>query len=435
MDPSGFNHPHEALVDAREAARILGVKVATLYSYASRHWVRSFPSGRHREKRYLRDDLERLRHRADARLGHEAVAAGALRWGEPVLSSALTEIRPDGPLYRGHPALELARTSRFEAVAELLWTGTLPATLPVWTRPRRLPRRLPRAAGSPTDALLAGLAAVRLARLQTPEAGASVRRSPRRADRPDATDASLRLLTEPSPPELVWTMVGLLAGACGRRPADALAAPDVATGVQRALGAPARGRRLLESALVACADHELNVSSFAARVAASTGADLEACLLAALAAFSGPRHGAESMRVQALVAEAGRPEHARSTLLARVRRGEALPGFGHRLYPEGDPRGPLLLSLATRQPRPGRALATLEALVSEAARLGLGVPNLDVGLLAIAHALRLQPWAGQVLFCMGRSAGWIAHVAEQRTSGELLRPRARYVGPRAPAPR
>jgi citrate synthase len=224
--------------------------------------------------------------------------------------------------------------------------------------------------------------------------------------------------------------VALVAAACGRRPADALAAPDVATGVQRALGAPPRGRRLLESALVASADHELNVSSFAARVAASTGADLEACLLAALAAFSGPRHGAESMRVQALLTEAGRPERARSTLLARVRRGEALPGFGHRLYAEGDPRGPLLLSLAARQPRPGRALETLEALVFEAARLGLGVPNLDVGLLGVAHALRLQPWAGQVLFCIGRSAGWIAHVAEQRTSGELLRPRARYVGPR-----
>jgi len=179
---------------------------------------------------------------------------------------------------------------------------------------------------------------------------------------------------------------------------------------------------------VACADHELNVSSFAARVAASTGADLEACLLAALAAFSGPRHGAESVRVQALVAEAGRPERARSTLLARMRRGEALPGFGHRLYPAGDPRGPLLLSLSSRQPRPARALATLEALVSEATRLGIGAPNLDVGLLAVAHALHLEPWAGQVLFCIGRSAGWIAHVAE------LLRPRARYVGPRAPGP-
>src|SRR6516164_4951348 len=142
MDPSGFNNPHEALVDAREAARILGVKVATLYSYASRHWVRSFPSGRHREKRYLREDLESLRHRADARLGHEAVAAGALRWGEPVLSSALTEIRPDGPWYRGHPALGLARTVRFEAVAELLWTGDLPSRPPAWPHAHVLPLRV-----------------------------------------------------------------------------------------------------------------------------------------------------------------------------------------------------------------------------------------------------------------------------------------------------
>src|SRR5690242_17228360 len=153
MDPSGFDNPPEVLVDANEAARILGVKVATLYSYASRRWVRSFPSGLHREKRYLRDDLERLRHLADARLGHEAVAAGALRWGEPVLSSALTEIRPDGPWYRGHAVLQLARTARFEAVAELLWTGTLPTSPPAWIPPRPLLSGVSRAAWSPIDAL------------------------------------------------------------------------------------------------------------------------------------------------------------------------------------------------------------------------------------------------------------------------------------------
>jgi len=395
-------------VDAREAARILGVKVATLYSYASRHRVRSFPSGVHREKRYLRDDVERLRHRADARLGHEAVAAGALRWGEPVLSSALTEIRPDGPWYRGHAVLKLARTTPFEAVAELLWTGTLPASPPAWARPRALLATVPRAAGSPIDALIAGLAAVRLARRRVHEATGATGRG---RGRPRGGLASAGPLTEPAPAELVWTLVGLVAAACGRRAADVLAAQTVAGGVQRALGAPVRGARLLEAALVASADHELNVSSFAARVTASTGADVEACLLAALAAFSGPRHGAEGMRVEALVAETGRPERARSTLLARMRRGEALPGFGHRLYPAGDPRGPFLLSLALRQGRPARPLATLQALVAEAARLDLGVPNLDVGLLAVAHALRLQPWAGQVL------------------SGDLLRPRARYVGP------
>ncbi|HEY1419015.1 MAG TPA: citrate/2-methylcitrate synthase, partial [Myxococcaceae bacterium] len=91
----------------------------------------------------------------------------------------------------------------------------------------------------------------------------------------------------------------------------------------------------------------------------------------------------------------------------------------------------VLLELASTHPRPTLPLATLQALVAEAARLLLGAPTLDVGLLAVAHALRLPPWSGQVLFCVGRSAGWIAHVAEQRRSGELLRPRARYVGPRA----
>jgi citrate synthase len=428
MDPSGFDNPPESLVDAAEAARILGVKVATLYSYASRRWVRSFPSGRHREKRYLRDDLERLRHRADARLGHEAVAAGALRWGEPVLSSAVTEIRPEGPCYRGHPAVELARTSRFEAVAELLWTGTLPPLGTAWRHRRSLPAGVPRGPANPVDALLAGLSAVRLARHRAREARGA--RRTRRAGRNGSVAGQLPS-AEPTPEELVWTMVGLVAAACGPSAAQALAAADVASGVRRALGARGRDTRLLDATLVLCADHELNASSFAARVAASTGADLEACVLAALATFSGPRHGAESMRVQALVAEAERPARARSTLLARVRRGEPLPGFGHRLYPAGDPRGTALLELASRHPRPPLPLATLQALVAEATRLGLGAPTLDVGLLAVAHALRLPPWSGQVLFCVGRSAGWIAHVAEQRGSGELLRPRARYVGPRA----
>jgi len=408
MDPSGFDNPHDMLVDAGLAARMLGVKVATLYSYASRGRVRAFPSGRHRRKRYLRADLERLRSRADARLGHEAAAAGALRWGEPVLSSALTEIRPDGPSYRGHRVVDLARTARFESVAELLWTGTLPLHPTAWARPRPSSLRPRRAGqGNPIDALLTGLASARLARHHGPKG-------------------------EPRAGEVVWTLVGLVATASGARAAHALAAPDVASGLQRALGASPRSVALIGPTLVLCADHELNASSFAARVAASTGADLEACILAALATFSGPRHGAESLRVQALVAEAARPERARPALLARLRRGEVLPGFGHPLYPSGDPRGAVLVSLASRQARPSRSLSTLLALVSEAERLKLGRPTVDVGLLAVAHALRLPPWAGQVLFCVGRSAGWIAHATEQRSSGELLRPRARYVGPPAP---
>src|SRR4051812_25702802 len=99
MDQSGFDNPSE-LLSASAAAKLLDVKVDTLYSYVSRGLIRAVAGERHRERRYLRSGLERLRTRAEARKGHTAVAAGALRWGEPVLDSSITEIREDGPSYR-----------------------------------------------------------------------------------------------------------------------------------------------------------------------------------------------------------------------------------------------------------------------------------------------------------------------------------------------
>ncbi len=218
MDPPGFDNPHDGLVDATGAARILGVKVATLYSYASRGRVRAFPSGRHREKRYLRADLERLRHRADARLGHEAVAAGALRWGEPVLSSALTEIRPDGPCYRGHRVVDLARTApgsrRWQSCCGREGCPTHPGD---WPRPRVVPA-CPRARPGQPD---------------------------RRAPRPSSPRCA-------SPGAAVPGASRRRGSWCGRwwawwprrpdpRPADVLAAPDVAAG--RAAGAPGAAAR------------------------------------------------------------------------------------------------------------------------------------------------------------------------------------------------
>jgi len=117
-----------AYLSAAEAASFLGVKLATLYAYASRGLVQSVPGpGPSRERHYSRADLARLKARHDARAGHAAVAAGALDWGEPVLESSITRIGVEGPVYRGHAAVALASASlRFEQVAELLWTGTLP---------------------------------------------------------------------------------------------------------------------------------------------------------------------------------------------------------------------------------------------------------------------------------------------------------------------
>src|SRR3954462_12632306 len=111
-------------VDARAAARHLGIAVRSLYAYVSRGQVRSVPGERGRPRLYALADLERLRVRRDARPAHGAVAAGALRGGEPVLDSAITSITARGPAYRGRLAVELAeRAVRFENVAELLWFG------------------------------------------------------------------------------------------------------------------------------------------------------------------------------------------------------------------------------------------------------------------------------------------------------------------------
>jgi citrate synthase len=199
------------------------------------------------------------------------------------------------------------------------------------------------------------------------------------------------------------------------------AARDVAD----AREAPVR-TALVDRALVLSADHELNASTFAVRVAASAGADLYACVAAGIATLSGPLHGGESDRLEALLRVVSTPGRARAVLRAHIERGDRLPGFGHALYPAGDPRAPPLLD-AARALAP-RATRTLDAVIDEVRRtLGLEA-NIDAGLVAVARALG-APGTGSAIFAVGRIAGWVAHVLEQRDAGFLLRPRARYVGP------
>jgi len=163
-------------------------------------------------------------------------------------------------------------------------------------------------------------------------------------------------------------------------------------------------------------------------VAASTGADVYACLSAAVGAFSGPLHGGASEHVELLVREAGGPEGTAAAVSQRLRRGEKLPGFGHRLYPGGDARVPLLLECAlAHKPRAPR-VRTVVTLIDAMARAGRPKPNVDVALAAVCGALELPIGMGPAIFAIGRSAGWIAHVLEQQRTGTLLRPRARFVG-------
>jgi citrate synthase len=187
------------------------------------------------------------------------------------------------------------------------------------------------------------------------------------------------------------------------------------------LGPGGPGADLVRRILVLVADHELNASAFAARVAASTGASLAASALAGLATLSGPRHGGATQAVRTFAAEAVRLG-PRQAIESRLVDDRALPGFGHNLYPDDDPRALALLERF----EPPEELAALREAVH--AITGLA-PNVDFALMAACEALRLPPDAPFALFSIARCAGWIAHAIEQGAADTLIRPRARYVGP------
>ncbi|MDH3685660.1 MAG: citrate synthase family protein [Myxococcales bacterium] len=399
-----------AYLSAPEAARFLRVKPATLYAYVSRGLLDSVPSESGRARRYRLADLERLKGR---RRGEEG---SLLRGAEPVLDSSITDLTASGPVYRGHAATGLAEQGTpFESVAELLWTGELPGEPPVWpegdTALERVQVRLPEEASPLARQQLAVAALAPL--------------DPGRFDlRPEAVRVRAR--------RVIRTVAAALA--LGQRDKTrlraALAAPTVAEAVALALGGKRQRRHLraIDQLLVLLADHELNASTFAARVAASAEADPWAVVLAGIATLSGPRHGAASDRVEALVSEVESARDAAAVVHDRERRGERVPGFGHPLYPQGDPRARILVESARSLGARSHPERSVLALLDEMAAGGRPAPNVDIAAVALRVALGLPRGATTGLFAVARCAGWMAHALEQYEAGFLLRPRARYRG-------
>ncbi|MEM9487667.1 MAG: citrate synthase family protein [Myxococcota bacterium] len=426
VDQHRLNNQHSDFsgsdfLSAREAATLLDVKLPTLYAYVSRGLVRSVAGAKGRPRRYARADIERLKARRDARRGHGAVAAGALRWGEPVLDSAITEIAPSGHRYRGHGARELAAERSFEDVVELLWTGRLPDgprlwdEQPDWATVAQINRLVPDDAG-PLERLAALVPLMAVG-------------DPDRHNLDDEVEMARGR-------RLLVTMAAAVGpGPAGADDSAAAASQPMAARLLRARVAAGAARRIprgklraVERALILVADHELNVSAFAARVAASAGSDLYSCVSAGLGALAGPLHGGMCERVEALIHECQRPEQVREVLRQRDRRGEEIPGFGHRLYPErGDPRTEPLLSCARQLAGRNRQAATVFALAEAMAADRRQPPTVDIGLVALCSALRLRSRSAAAFYGVGRAAGWVAHSLEQRRAGFLLRPRARYV--------
>ncbi|MYM93652.1 citrate synthase family protein [Duganella vulcania] len=378
---------------ASEAARILGVSLATLYSYVSRGMLTPSGAQADRSKRYPHDEVLRLAARkADGKRGGHKVAA-AMNWGTPVLETRISGIAGGRLHYRGHDVLALADGATLEHVACLLWDdGGIDYF----------------AAGAAHAPFAAGVVAAIDSTQSMPP-----------------LEAAMCML--PVCAQSLCARNDFVAGAALMRMLAALLlkrAPSpepLHLQVAQAWQADAAQTEWIRAALVLLADHELNASAFTVRCVASTGAGQAATLSAGLAALSGPQHGAGSTMIRAMLETALASDNIDAWCDGRD---PSVVGFSHPLYPQGDPRGACLLERMSAWPQAGAVLA-----IGERVATRLGMPaNADFALAAMSVVCGWPPAAGEILFALARSAGWIAHAAEQIASGSMIRPRARYVG-------
>ncbi len=404
---------------AAEAARRLGVKPATLYAYVSRGVLSRVRAPDGRASLFNADEVERL-----ARRGRPRRPAGV---ADITVESAITEITGDSLRFRGLDATRLAVSRTFEEVAELLWTGEIGSGREPWrARPAAL------AAGRAAQAALPA-GTLPLERLQVIVPAMAV------------TDP-LRLQLDLS--AVLAAGRNVVAGMVDCLPSTVTSGPvtsgPVTSGpVTSGPGKPVAERlwsrlcdrraspgllRAMSAALVLLADHELAASTLAARAAASVRADPYAVVGTGLGAMSGALHGGASLGAETLIAAASGPGDVPRVVAELLRRGEKIPGFGHFVYRSGDPRAVVLLGLVRRAAPKSGQLAVAEAVLAEVRRKSLPEPNIDFAVATLARVAGMVPGAGEAVFAVARTAGWIAHALEAYAGGGPLRPRAVYTG-------
>jgi citrate synthase len=493
-----------------EVARRLGVKRETVYAYVSRGLLERHPASGPHDSRFDPEEVERLAARS-----RRPDRSSAL---EVVVETELTLLDPAGRLsYRGRDAVELARFRSFEEVVALLWDGAPPTPWDLDDERAPAIAALGEVLGpdAPDAERIAAVVATLAARDPSrddrdPEsvrrAGAGVFagilaalgrgrpefHSPQRG-RPEYRYAERRS-TAVNWPEQRSTAVGSV----GQRTTavDANAQETIAVGghapshptgasiAERLWDALADGDAkprpeqvaTLNAALILLADHELAASTFAARVAASAWAGPYRVILAGLGPLGGALHGGAGLEVEALIEVVATGTDPGATLDARLAAGP-LPGFGHKVYRDRDPRADHLLErlglvsdrgrrfpprpergrpyppIAPVRTTPGegapvrttaragiprtdgdRALVAAQAVLDAATERGLPAPNVDFALAALVKAHGLRDGSSPTIFTVARIAGIVAHALEEYEHRLRFRPRASYVGP-APPPR
>lgn len=367
---------------AEKALEKLGTKPQTLYANVSRGRIRAKADPTDpRRSLYNAADVTRLADRHAGRRKAESVAAETIQWGDPVLPSAISTIVEGRLYYRGRDAAAWAEHATLEETAALLWDSAPIAVSPTAASDIR-----------PSVARAFILLAERVS-----------------SDLPTVGRSQNALKIE------AQSVLSTVAAALAPPSADLLLHERLAAGWGRAKEADC-----IRRALVLLADHELNASTFATRVTASSGATLSASVLSGVATLTGPLHGGAWQSVVSLVDNA-RTHGPAAAIRRALAQGTPLGAFGHPLYPDGDIRAKALLAQFPL-PAPYADLATLgEEMVGDK-------PNIDFALSAMACCCGLPDDAPLVMFALARSIGWLAHAMEQVESGHLIRPRARYTG-------
>lgn len=394
---------------AQEVAARLGVKLDTVYAYASRGvlHVRRRPGSR--QSLFDPDEVELLARRGRPRRSTRPAVL------DLVVETGLTTIDDHRVRYRGRDACRMARSHSFEQTARWLWigqdpsSGQDPSAVPWEAYPVHVPD-LPRV----RDRIRAAVAV-------------SAAGEPFLAD----LDTHVVVATAES---LIATMVSAVPAQPGTRTARLVLGrqPPIRGSIAGRLwgrlspARPAPGLvATLNAALVLLADHELAASTFAARIAASARADPFSVVLAGLGPMAGPLHGGASSLAHRMLADAIARGPQAALAAALEERGH-LPGFGHPLYPDGDPRARLLLGMLRSSDAAAPYAVAARDLVDAARRHSGREPNVDFALAVLSTAARMPPTAGETIFTVARTAGWIAHAIEEYAAPPL-RFRARAV--------
>ncbi|MFJ8212810.1 citrate synthase [Streptomyces sp. NPDC096033] len=408
--------PAEALprrITTQEAARLLGVKPATVYAYVSRGQLGSRRDPAGRGSTFDAAEVEALARRSR----REAAGPPA---GELAVRTALTLIEPETDRYwfRGVDAVELASRYAFEEVAEWLWTGTsapgarFAAPAELLAAARRAVAAMPEHSG-PLDLLRVAVAAAAVA-------------DPLRFDLSgEAVLGSARCL--------IPTLVGALPEAAPEHPGDGRLAWRLWSRLTAREPDPV-AVDALDLALALLVDHDLAASTLAVRVAASARAHPYAVVSAGLGALEGPLHGAAGRLAHRMLAEVLERGGAAPVVAEYLRAGRRVPGFGHRLYRGEDPRARALSGRLAELPPAAAALGAAREVAAVMARHGLH-PNVDLALAVLTLSSGMTAEAGETVFAVARTAGWIAHALEEYQERPLrMRPSGHYTGQRPPRP-